>query len=83
MLYVMSSTIKLLGVSGVKAYLFTSTSSTYLSKLSNSGLSLSLEFKNIALRILVDNRKTIFKFVVVDEGYIEEILWYLESISIS
>jgi hypothetical protein len=46
-------------------------------------LSLSLEFKNIALRILVDNRKTIFKFVVVDEGYIEEILWHLESISIS
>jgi hypothetical protein len=54
-LYVMSSTVKLLGVSGVKAYLFTSTSSTYLPKLSNSGSSLSLESKNIALRILVDN----------------------------
>ncbi|MEM1610800.1 MAG: 7-carboxy-7-deazaguanine synthase QueE [Sulfolobales archaeon] len=49
-------------------------------KLSNSGMPLSIRYREAPLRTLVNSGKAIFKFVVMDESDIEEVLWYIDSV---
>ncbi len=49
-------------------------------KLSNSGMPLNIRYRIAPLRILTRSGKAIFKFVVVDERDVKEVLWYIESV---